>query len=176
MAFAYVVRDQGAVYFVTFTVHQWVDVFTRQVYIDELITSLAYCQNHKGLEIFAWVVMTNHLHLIVRAQKDNLSDIIRDFKKHTAKKIYTCIQNNPIESRKAWLKMVLSYEGRIWFWEEGYHGEEIFSEYFFDSKLQYIHQNPVRAGIVESEEDYLNSSAGTLYGIRPGPLVLSKFG
>ena len=83
MAFAYVVKNQEAVHFVTFTVHQWVDVFTRQTYIDELINSLRYCQKVKGLEIFAWVVMSNHCHLIVRAAGDNkLSDIIRDFKKY----------------------------------------------------------------------------------------------
>jgi hypothetical protein len=71
---------------------------------------------------------------------------------------------------------VLNYQGRIWFWEEGYHGEEIYSLDFFDSKLTYIHQNPVRAGIVEKEEDYLNSSAGALYGIRSSKIKLSAFG
>jgi hypothetical protein len=55
--------------------------------------------------------------------------------------------------------------------EEGYHGEEIISGEFFESKLNYIHLNPVRAGIVEKEEEYLNSSAGELYGIRQGKLA-----
>ncbi len=58
----------------------------------------------------------------------------------------------------------------FWFWEEGYHGEEIFNTAFFNSKLNYIHANPVRAGIVEKEEEYLNSSAGDFYGVRKGPL------
>ena len=48
MAFAYVVKNQGGVHFVTFTVHQWVDVFTRQTYVDELIDSLRYCQKEKA--------------------------------------------------------------------------------------------------------------------------------
>lgn len=52
MGFEYVIRDQGAVHFVTFTVHQWVDVFTRPVYFDVLLNSLKYCQDNKGLEIF----------------------------------------------------------------------------------------------------------------------------
>ena len=85
MAFAYTVKDQGGVDFVTFTVHQWVDVFTRPIYVDGLMESLIYCQKHKGLEVFAWVVMSNHLHLIVRAKNGDLSDIIRDIKKFTAK-------------------------------------------------------------------------------------------
>lgn len=176
MAFAYIIKDQEAVHFVTFTVHQWVDVFTRQTYVDELIASLRYCQEVKGLEIYAWVIMTNHCHLILRASSGtSLSDIIRDFKKYTSKRIYKAIQENSSESRKNWLLKALTYNDKIWFWEEGYHGEEITGMAFFETKLDYIHLNPVRAGIVEKEEDYLNSSAGDLYGVRPGKLVLSMF-
>ncbi|MBC7915296.1 MAG: transposase [Pyrinomonadaceae bacterium] len=176
MSFAYVVKDQQGVHFVTFTVHQWVDVFTRQTYVDELISNLQYCQKEKGLEIFAWVIMSNHCHLILRATGNNrLSDIIRDLKKYTSKSIYRAIKENMQESRKNWLLKVLSHEGKVWFWEEGYPGEEIVSMEFFESKVNYIHLNPVRAGIVEKEEEYLNSSAGELYGIREGKLMLSRF-
>lgn len=175
MPFSYTIRDQGAVHFVTFTVHQWVDVFTRKVYIDELLESLRFCQKNKGLEIFAWVVMSNHCHLIVRAKNENLSDVIRDFKKFTSKKIYKSIEDNKQESRKNWLPKVLMYDNRIWFWKEGYHGEEIWSQNFFDVKLNYIHQNPVRAGFVEKEEEYLWSSAGDLYGVRKGPIDINDY-
>ena len=61
-------------------------------------------------------------------------------------------------------------------WEEGYHGEEIYTADFYNSKVNYIHLNPVRAGIVEREEDYLNSSAGDFWGIRKGKLELDWFG
>lgn len=176
MGFEYIIRDQGAVHFVTFTVHQWVDVFTRSGYVHVLLDSLKYCQDKKGLEIFGWVIMSNHCHLIVRAKNENLSDIIRDFKKFTAKAIYKTISENPYESRKEWLLRSLFFEGSIWFWEEGYHGEEIFDTTFFNFKLNYIHKNPVRAGIVEKEEEYLNSSAGDFHGIRKGVLELSQFG
>lgn len=174
MPFEYRVKDQGAIYFVTFTVHQWVDVFTRKDYVDRLLDSLSYCQKEKGLEIFAWVVMSNHCHLIIRAKNNNLSDVIRDFKKFTSKAIYQAIQTNPKESRKEWLKLVLSHDGNIWFWEEGYHGEEMTSSSICDSKVDYIHQNPVKAGLVEKEEEYLWSSAGDFYGIRKGRLALEE--
>ena len=176
MAFAYSIRDQGAVHFVTFTVHQWADVFTRQSYVDILLDSLRHCQVNKGLEIFAWVVMSNHCHLIVRAVNGNLSDNIRDFKKYTSKAIFKAISENASESRSRWLLKVLSHDSRIWFWEEGYHGEEILSTTFFESKARYIHLNPVRAGLVEKEEEYLNSSAGALYGVRAGKLELQQWG
>ena len=153
MGFAYTIKDQGAVHFVTFTVHQWADVFTRPNYADILLDSINYCQETKGLGVFAWVLMSNHIHLIVSAKDSNLSDIIRDLKKYTAKKIYAAIDANKAESRGAWLLKVLKYENKIWFWEEGYHGEEILSKSFFDTKVTYIHQNPVKAGIVEREEE-----------------------
>jgi putative transposase len=84
--FAYDIKDQGALHFLTFTVHQWVDVFTRQHYADIYLDSLCHCQQEKGLLIYGWVVMTNHVHLMARATQNNLSDIIRDHKKFTAKK------------------------------------------------------------------------------------------
>jgi REP element-mobilizing transposase RayT len=176
MGFEFKIRDQGAVHFLTFTVHQWTDVFTRKDYSDLLLESLIYCQKNKGLEIYSWVIMSNHIHLIASAKNENLSDIIRDFKKFTAKQIFKAIQDNPKESRKSWLILALSHQNQIWFWEDGYHGEEIFSLKFFRSKVNYIHQNPVRAGIVEKEEEYLNSSAGDFYGIRKGSIQLAEFG
>jgi len=97
MSFAYNVKDQGAVHFVTFTVHQWADVFTRAIYVNTLIESFKYCQKEKGLEIFAWVVMSNHCHLIIKAKNNNLSSVIRDLKKFTSKAIYKAIETNTQE-------------------------------------------------------------------------------
>ena len=111
MAFEYVIKDQGGVHYVTFTVHQWVDVFTRDSYREEIITNLRYCQNHKGLEIFTWVIMSNHCHMILRAKEENLSDIIRDFRKFTAKKLFNMLETNPYESRKSWILKLLSLDG-----------------------------------------------------------------
>jgi putative transposase len=175
MAFTYRIYDQQGVYFITCTVNQWVDIFTRKEYIDILLESLKYCQKQKGLEILSWVVMTNHIHLIIGTNKDNLSDIIRDFKKFTASKIINAISENPKESRKSWLLWLLKKENEITFWQEGYHAEEITSINFFNVKQDYIHFNPVRAGLVEKEEEYLYSSCGQVYGVRQGLLELTNF-
>ena len=92
-------------YFTTTTVVDWVDVFTRPLYKHILIESLSYCQKNKGLDIYAWVLMTNHLHMIIGTHDDNttISDILRDFKKFTNKRIIESITNNDQESRKQWL-------------------------------------------------------------------------
>ena len=83
MGHAYKIYDQEIVHYVTCTVHQWVDVFTRKDYVDILLGSIRHCQEHKGLEVYAWVLMTNHLHMIVASKTGKLSDTMRDFKKYT---------------------------------------------------------------------------------------------
>ena len=177
MSFAYKIYDQHSMYYVTFTVHQWADVFTRCIYIDIVIESLRYCQKEKGLKIYAWVIMSNHIHLIMRSETNNLSDIIRDFKKYTSSKIVKAIESNKKESRRNCLPVrqtgllwLLKKDDKIWFWEEGYHGVEITSPDFFETKLNYIHLNPVRAKIVERAEDYYYSSCADYLGTRKGIL------
>ena len=133
------IHDQGAIHLVTFTVHQWVDVITEQDYIDILLESILFCQQEKGLEVYAWVVMSNYCDLIVRAKKNDLSDIIRDCKKFTFKKIYHSIRENEKEKRKVWLLMTLMYKEHIWFWNEGYKGEEILTNELLLSKRNYLH-------------------------------------
>ncbi len=63
----YFINDQNSVYFLTFTIVDWVDVFTRKEYKFVIADSLNYCIEHKGLEVFAWRLMSNHLHLVCRA-------------------------------------------------------------------------------------------------------------
>ena len=174
MGYSYAVRDQQGQYFVTFTVYQWVDVFTRPIYVDILVESIRYCQKNKGLQVYAWVIMSNHIHMIISCESRKLSDIIRDLKKYTSSKIVNAIENNKNESRKRWLLWLLKKKDRIIFWKEGYHGEEITSKSFYESKLNYIHQNPVKARIVEKEDEYLYSSCADYYGTRKGLLKLAE--
>ena len=82
MGFAYKFHDPDGVYFVTCATVQWVDVFTRSIYSDIVVESLQYCIDKKGLVLHAWVIMPNHIHLVLsRNGKHSLSDIMRDFKK-----------------------------------------------------------------------------------------------
>lgn len=160
-------RIEGEVYFVTMTVTGWIDIFTRPDYRHIIVDSLSYCQHEKGLIIYAWVLMSNHLHAILSVEGNfRVSDIIRDFKKFTSKKIFTALEMNCQESRKEWIiecfleNSTGTYSrksARIW--QEGYHPEQIYSYSFFEQKRDYIHNNPVRQEIVAHPEDYLYSSA-----------------
>jgi|SRR5690554_221344 len=161
----YIIRDQAAPHFITATVVDWIDVFTRQQYKDIIISSLDYSINNKGLVVFAYVVMSNHVHLIVQAKDNNLSDLIRDFKKFTATTIVKEIKESN-DGRFDWMldrfeKATESHSRNknFQFWQYGNHPKEVFSEKFLWSKIDYIHLNPVRAGIVKQVEDYIYSSA-----------------
>lgn len=115
------------------------------------------------------------MHMICAATEGfELSDILRDMKKFTATAIVDAIDGNKTESRRNWLMWLLKQNGNIQFWQEGNHPEEVRSADFFRQKLNYIHQNPVRAGIVEKEEEYRYSSARDFYG-RKGLLPLSYY-
>jgi len=162
----YKILNQEAIYFITPTVVGWVDVFTRQVYRDIVIDSLKYCQEKKGLIIYAFVIMSNHLHLIVKAQNGNLSEVIRDFKKFTSGNIIKEISSNDKESRKEWMLNLFSFAGKtnsnnekFQFWQQHNHPIELFSNNAIEKNINYIHQNPVRNGLVEAAEDYIYSSA-----------------
>jgi putative transposase len=164
-------EDQKA-YFVTLTVVDWVDVFTNKTYKLLLVDSLRYCQQHKGLEIYGWCLMTNHLHMIIKAAGgQTLPEILRDFKKFTSRAIVARIIDSP-ESRREWMLTRFEYNGRYLnrikqfkFWQDGNHAEIILTAHFFYQKLEYIHQNPVKAMIVCRPEDYLFSSARNYAGL-----------
>ncbi|MDD3322991.1 MAG: transposase [Paludibacter sp.] len=86
-------------YFICTDGINWVDALTRSEYKDILVKNLDFCQQNKGLDVFAWCVMTNHVHLIIRAQEGyTLEGILRDYKKFTSKEIIRAIKENPVES------------------------------------------------------------------------------
>lgn len=175
MGYAYKIHNQQGLYFITCTIHQWVDVFTRSYYADIVVSSLDFCMQNKGLEVYAWVIMSNHLHFIVSCREgNNLSDVLRDFKKYTATKIVTAIEKNEQESRRNWLLWLLKEEESIHFWQPDNHPKEVSSRDFFLQKMAYIHQNPVRAGLVDREEAWIYSSAKDFHQ-QKGLLQLSYY-
>lgn len=159
-------RISGEIYFVTDTVVDWVDIFTRPRYKHIIIESLTYCQQHKGLLIYAWVLMSNHLHAIVGSDTERVSDIWRDFKKYSSKEILKTLQHDVEESRRDWMLNRFEYAGKndnriknFRFWQQGNGAQKIFLNDYFEQKLNYIHQNPVKAEIVDRAEEYRYSSA-----------------
>jgi putative transposase len=87
-------------YFVSFAVVYWIDLFIRNEYRDILLEGWKYCQTKKGMDLYAWCIMTSHVHMIIGSHGDKLEDIMRDMKRHTAESLKKAIQMHPGESRR----------------------------------------------------------------------------
>ena len=111
MSSKYKVANSTIPHFVIFSVVGWVDVFSREQYKEIMVESLRYCTEQKGLSLHAWVIMTNHVHLIISSKSTRLEDLVRDMKKFTSKQIIHAIQENPEESRKDWMLNLFRFTG-----------------------------------------------------------------
>lgn len=156
----------GGLYFLTMTVAGWIDLFTRKEYAEFLEDNLNYCIDHKGLEVFSYSIMPSHMHLIARTEEYNLSDWTRDYKSFTSRGLYAMVENNEFESRREWLLYMFQYfakphkgNEKFKIWQNGNHPEEIFTKHFYEQKRDYIHLNPVAAGLVTDPAYYRYSSA-----------------
>ena len=170
----YRIAEQGYPYFVTISIVKWLPVFVSAVPCEIIIDSLRFCREHKGLRVHAYIIMPTHLHLIVSAEGD-LSAILRDFKKHTSKKIveyYEGMSNPPFIN-------VFRYCGRDnrpptehKVWQDGSHPEVIKTQAFFRVKLNYMHANPLRKGLVVDPVAWTWSSLRDYEGCGDGPLAV----
>jgi len=179
MSSKYKVGEGAIPHFVTFTVIGWIDVFSREHYKEIILQSLQYCINSKGLVLHAWVIMTNHVHLIVSSTINKLEFIVRDLKKYTSKQIIKAIQENPNESRKEWMLNSFNFAGTnnnnnktFQFWKQDYHPIELNSAEKTKRRLDYLHENPVRSGLVWESWHFKYSSAIDYYTNEKGLLVI----
>lgn len=164
------IKKPNSSYFLTLTIVGWVDVFTRECYQKLVIDTLRYYIKNKGLHVYSYVIMSNHIHLVVNVDDhNNLSDVIRDFKKYTSTQIIAKIKSEP-ESRREWLldyfsKAALEHSKTTNYkvWQDGNHAIELYNEHFTWRKIRYIHLNPVRAGLVTQEEYWKYSSASNYH-------------
>ncbi|MEP7376024.1 MAG: transposase [Chitinophagaceae bacterium] len=167
MSSSYKFDDPDGYYFITHTVINWVDVFTRKEYKQILLDSWKHCQQTKGLQIHAWVIMTNHIHMIIsRNGETKLEDIMRDMKKYTSSQIVAAIMYNEQESRREWMLNIFSEAGKVnsnnknyQFWKQDNHPMLLATDKFIAQKLSYIHENPIRAGFVQEASHWQYSSA-----------------
>lgn len=178
MPHAYQIHKQEGAHFMTLIIVEWVDVFIREKYKQILCDRLNYCVEKKGLEIFCYVIMTSHIHLIARVKNSDLSNVMRDFKKFTSGTLINEIRLGR-ESRKEWLLKIFEQGGEKQtkksahqLWHYNNHAEEVNSPTFTLSKIKYIHNNPVMEGIVEFPEHYYYSSARDYAGLK-GPVKVS---
>lgn len=162
----FTILNQHDIYFLTLTVVDWIDLFTRKDYSLVIVDSLNYCIKAKNLEVFSYIIMSSHVHLICKVNEpNNLSEVLRDFKKFTSKEIIKTMEQIS-ESRREWLLDKFSFEAKrtgraknYKVWKDDNHAISIGDYITFESKMDYIHNNPVIAMVVVRPEDYIFSSA-----------------
>jgi REP element-mobilizing transposase RayT len=154
----------------------------RNEYKDILLKSRQYCIEQKGMELYAWCIMTSHVHMIIGSHGESLSGIMR---RHTSEKLRLAIQQHPAESRREWMLKMMKEAGQansnnrgFQLWRQDNHPIQLSNPLITQQKLNYIHQNPVVAGFVDKPEEYLYSSARDYYDIKgmiaislPDPIV-----
>jgi len=178
VGFKYAIRTDR-LHFLTHTIVDWIDLFTRRELAMIVVDSMNYCIEKKGLEVYVWCLMPSHLHMIasvVSGNEQDISEVMRDFKRHTSTALLRGIETE-FESRRIWLKSHFTLAtGEHQVWQEGMRPIELYTGKFTRQKVDYIHMNPVVAGIVDEPEHYLLSSARDYMTKRKGLVEISYIG
>ncbi|WP_028862796.1 REP-associated tyrosine transposase [Psychromonas aquimarina] len=169
----YKITQVDAPHFITLTVLHWIPVFTRPETVEMIFDSLRFLIR-EGLKVHAYVILENHLHLIV--QSEQLDKDIRRLKSYTAKQLIAYLTRHNVKTileQLAFYKKAHKDDRAYQFWQEGIHPELIQNETMMRQKIEYIHQNPVKRGYVESAEHWRYSSAKNYQG-EPGLIEVCK--
>ncbi len=157
---SYKITAKDGVYFLTSTIIEWLPVFTSKIYFEIIIDSLKYCQQKMDLKLYAYVILDNHFHLVVSAA--NLAKVLSSLRKFTAHQIIEQLKNDD----KNWLLNQLAFykkpgktESIHQVWQEGMHPQLIKDQAMFNQKVEYIHYNPIKRGLVDESIHWRYSSA-----------------
>jgi len=149
-------------YFLTMTIIDWINIFTSDEYFHVVIDSLKYSQTQMNLKLFGYVIMKNHLHLI--AQCKDMIRFIQTFKSYTSSILWKRLhQNNQGVKSKLVKKYNIEIGKKKRIWLPRNYPKICEEEFFFNQKLDYIHDNPVVKGYVKTPEDWKYSSASNYY-------------
>ena len=152
-------------HFVTCTILHWLPIFTRQESVDIILNSLKFLQKQDNLRLHAYVILENHLHMVLRS--DDLRKSMESFKKFTAREILNLLRREnatTILDQLAFYKKAHRKEKSFQVWEEGYQPKLIQSETMLKMKIDYIHYNPVKRGYVDKAIHWRYSSARNYEG------------
>jgi len=156
----YKIYNEAAPHFLTCTILNWIPLFTRPATVQIVLDALTYRQQQRDLKIYAYVILENHLHMIV--QSPNLSKEIVSFKSYTAHYLIEYLKQNNAErilTQLNFFKKQHKKDREHQVWEEGAHPQEIQDEAMMLQKIEYIHNNPVKRGYVDEAVHWRYSSA-----------------
>jgi REP element-mobilizing transposase RayT len=158
----YRITDDGGLYFITMSVVDWLPVFVTEAACRILTESLNYCHERKGLRVNAYVVMPTHFHGIVFLRQFDpkaLKATLTDLRKFTGRRL---IEYGAKHMPRCFDQVFVASSGpdrERRFWQPTLHPEAIETEVFYLQKLDYLHDNPCRKGLVRRVEHWRFSSA-----------------
>jgi len=162
MPAGYQIEDQDQMHYVTLDVAGSAGIFSESIYKDIILESLKYCRQYKHLGIYAYVIMSDQIHLLVKSSNGNLSGALRDFKSLAGTWILQEIEERKLAGSAAAIPVHNSTH-QLWKYEN--RAIEINSYELLEQQLDHIHNYPVRAGLVSYPEDYMYSSAPNYAGL-----------
>jgi putative transposase len=152
--------NADGIYFLTCAINGWLLLFRSRKYCDIIINSLLFCRKKFTMKLHAYVIMPDHIHLVISGPK--ISNIIKSFKMFTAKEIISKLKAdsnhnylNKLNENKLNFKRKSTYQ----VWQEDSHPVLADAEIVCLNKIEYIHNNPVKKGLVQEPEMWKYSSA-----------------
>jgi putative transposase len=162
-------------HFMTCTVLHWIPIFTKVESVDIVLDSFRYLQKSDNLKLYAYVILENHIHIL--AQSDDIGKSMAKFKAHTATALIRLLQDKKVKSildQLAFYKKAHKADRQYQFWQEGIQAKLMQSDAMMKSKIDYIHQNPVKRGYVDKAAYWRYSSARDYEGTN-GLLDIERF-
>lgn len=172
----YKILDEGYPYFITSSIVGKLPLFADQKITSIIKDGLAFLIKERGVKIYAYVIMPDHIHLI--AEGKELAKHVSSFKSYAARKIVDFLKQDERIIELDILrneKLVHKTDREYQVWHEGFHPKQINSDEMMEQKINYIHYNPVKAGLVGLELNWKNSSA-KFYSNGLSDLALTFFG
>ena len=155
---------EGYAYFITTKIKDYIKVFETKPYFDILIENLNFYRRKFGFKLWGYVIMPEHIHLMIHlGDRNDLSKIMEEFKRYTSKQILKQLMKDKKSHLIKLFTIANPKKEKHMVWEEGFRGLGIRSERVSNIKMNYIHNNPVKRGLVEKPEDYTYSSYRNYY-------------
>ena len=153
--------------FITTTVHEWLPVFADKECALAVLDQLQETLSHYKVSLTAYILMPSHIHLLLGFQKiEEMSLVMKTFKRMSTRRL------KPLVSAK--LAAKFNYGGSLRLWQPRFDDVIIWSEEQFRIKIDYIHNNPVKAGLVQTATDYAYSSAADWLSDDKGLMQVDK--
>ena len=149
----------GVLHYVTLNIRERKRTFSRPEYASMILDLLRLECNRHPATLAAYVAMPDHLHFLFGPHDGEVARFLARFKPNATRNIDALIAQSNRPKEHEWL----AAKGKRELWQDGKHSLPIYSPKWMRQKIEYIHNNPVRAGLVENPSEFVYSSFGAYF-------------